>query len=76
MGSAALDLAYTAAGRFDGFWELDLSPWDIAAGILIIEEAEGIVTDIHGNHGYMETGNVLASNKFVHEQMLKLLKSE
>jgi myo-inositol-1(or 4)-monophosphatase len=75
MGSAALDLAYTAAGRFDGFWELDLSPWDIAAGILIIEEAGGVVTDIHGNHGYMETGNVIASNKTVHEQMLKLLKS-
>jgi myo-inositol-1(or 4)-monophosphatase len=73
MGSAALDLAYTAAGRFDGFWELDLSPWDIAAGILIIGEADGIVTDIHGNHGYMETGNVLAANKSVHKQMLELL---
>lgn len=58
-GSAALDLAYVAAGRFDGFWELGLQPWDIAAGVLLIQEAGGAVADIRGGQRYMETGNVV-----------------
>lgn len=68
-GSAALDLAYVAAGRMDGFWELGLSPWDIAAGILMIQEAGGIVTDLAGGDGYMASGNVLGSNPKLHQWM-------
>ncbi len=74
MGSAAIDLAYTASGRFDGFWELDLKPWDIAAGMLIVQEAGGIVTDTIGMPECMESGNVVATNSFIHKQMLELLK--
>jgi len=74
IGSAAIDLAYTAAGRFDGFWEFDLKPWDISAGILLIEEAGGKVSDPLGGNTYMETGNILASSNTIHEQMLSILK--
>lgn len=73
VGSAALDLAYVAAGRFDGYWELDLSQWDIAAGIIIVREAGGMVTDIEGKEGFMETGNIVASNKKIHSQILNVL---
>ncbi|MFN8578555.1 MAG: inositol monophosphatase family protein [Candidatus Sericytochromatia bacterium] len=73
IGSAALDLAYVASGRFDGYWELDLGQWDIAAGIIIIREAGGIVTDTEGNNGFMETGNTLASNRKIHKQLLEVL---
>ena len=59
-GSAALDLAYVAAARLDGFWELGLNSWDMAAGVLLIREAGGIVTDFSGNANYLETGNVIA----------------
>ncbi len=58
-GSAALDLAYVAAGRLDGFWEFGLKPWDMAAGVLLIKEAGGIVCDFHGKHEYMKTGNIV-----------------
>ena len=58
-GSAALDLAYVAAGRLDGFWEFGLNPWDMAAGVLLIKEAGGIVCDFHGKHEYMKTGNIV-----------------
>ena len=61
-GSAALDLAYVAAGRLDGFWEFDLKQWDIAAGVLLIKEAGGLVLDMAGGEGYMESGNVVAGN--------------
>lgn len=61
-GSAALDLAYVAAGRVDGFFEIGLKPWDIAAGDLIVREAGGTVTDFTGNHGYMASGNIIAGS--------------
>ncbi len=75
-GSAALDLAWLAAGRFDIFWERGLSAWDIAAGMLLVREAGGIITDINNKPTMMQTGNVLAGNTNLHKQMLKLLKSE
>jgi myo-inositol-1(or 4)-monophosphatase len=68
-GSAALDLAYVAAGRLDGFWELTLSPWDIAAGVLLIEEAGGRVTDFFGGDTYLESGHVIATNGLLHDWM-------
>ncbi len=74
-GSAALDLAYVAAGRLDGFWEYGLHPWDMAAGCLLIREAGGIVTDTDGNDDYLESGNVLTANVHLHQQMLARLKS-
>ncbi len=61
-GSAALDLAYVAAGRVDGFWELGLKPWDMAAGALLIREAGGLCTDFGGGDAYLETGNIIADN--------------
>jgi len=73
-GSAALDLAWLAAGRFDIFWERDLAPWDIAAGVLLVREAGGTITDIKGGPTMMETGSVLAGNSNLHNQMVKLLK--
>jgi len=73
-GSAALDLAYVAAGRLDGFWELNLSPWDIAAGILLIQEAGGMVSDFNGGKNYFASGNVVAANPKVHTDMLKTMK--
>ena len=73
-GSAALDLAYVAAGRFDGYWELKLSPWDIAAGWLLVEEAGGIVTDMGGNDYYLESPSILASNGRIHKEMMDVLK--
>jgi len=74
-GSAALDLAWLSAGRFDIFWERDLAPWDIAAGVLLVREAGGTITDINDKMTMMETGNVLAANSNLHAQMVKLLKS-
>ncbi len=61
-GSAALDLAYVAAGRLDGFWEYGLKPWDMAAGILLIREAGGFVCDFNGGDDYMKSGNIIAGN--------------
>lgn len=73
-GSAALDFAYVAAGRIDGFWELGLSVWDFAAGTLLVQEAGGIVTDIGGGDRYLETGNVIAGNLKVHREMAQTIK--
>ncbi|MCB6182522.1 inositol monophosphatase [Leeia sp. TBRC 13508] len=73
-GSAALDLAYIAAGWVDGFWEFGLAPWDIAAGALLIKEAGGLVTDFAGEEGFMESGNVLAGTPRVFGQMLQVLQ--
>ena len=70
-GAAALDLAWVAAGVFDGFFELSLSPWDVAAGGLLIEEAGGVVTDWAGSAGYLE-GDILAGNQAVHEALLSI----
>jgi myo-inositol-1(or 4)-monophosphatase len=74
-GSAALDMAYVAAGRFDGFWELKLMPWDTAAGVLLIQEAGGTVTDIVGRPYHLGGPDVLASNGLIHQQMIDALKA-
>lgn len=74
-GSAALDLCYLAAGRLDGFWELNLQPWDTAAGGLILEEAGGRVTDFKGGPFSVYMKEILASNGLVHEEMLDILGS-
>ena len=74
QGSAALDLAYVAAGRFDGFWEFGLQLWDIAAGILLVREAGGYVSDLSGGHAMLETGDVLAANDHLHLPLARLLK--
>lgn len=73
-GSAALDLAGVAAGRFDAYWERVLNPWDIAAGVLLVREAGGIVTDLDGTSDVLKTGDVLAANETLHPQFLKILK--
>ena len=74
MGSAALDMAYVAAGRCDGFWQRNLNYWDIAAGIILIREAGGYVTDIEGNQNFLNNKTVLATNSKISEEMIKLLK--
>ncbi len=73
-GAAALDLAYVAAGRLDGFWEVGLQPWDIAAGIRIVREAGGYIPDLAGGHRMIETGDVLAANDHLHLPLAQLLK--
>src|SRR6266478_1610186 len=73
-GSAALDLAYVAAGRFDGFWEFALSPWDIAAGLLLVREAGGFVSDLTGGQTMMTSGDVLAANSHLHLPLAALIK--
>lgn len=72
-GSAALDLAFVASGRLDGFFELGLSPWDMAAGRLLIEEAGGVVTDFGGGPDFLRSGNIVAGNNAVHEMLLKIM---
>ncbi len=72
-GSAALDLAYVASGRVDAFWELGLSKWDIAAGALLITEAGGMIGDLQGNDGYLDSGNVVAGTPKVFAQLLQTL---
>ncbi|OYZ03855.1 MAG: inositol monophosphatase, partial [Methylophilales bacterium 16-45-7] len=72
-GSAALDLAYVAAGYSDGFFEINLSPWDIAAGALLVQEAGGIVGDFEGNESWLKTGNIVAGNPKVFGQMLQVI---
>lgn len=74
-GSACLDLAYTAEGIFGGFFECALSPWDMAAGALLVEEAGGIVTDFKGDKQYLKTGNIVAGAKGVHQEMLKIIQN-
>ena len=74
LGSAALDLAYVAAGRFDGFWEERLHPWDIAAGVLLVEEAGGRVTGIDGKAIELFDGHVVASNGAIHARMLDVVQ--
>jgi myo-inositol-1(or 4)-monophosphatase len=72
-GSAALDLAYVAAGRLDGFWELGLSPWDIAAGALLIMESGGLVGDLRGESTYMKTGNIIAGTPKIFVELLRTI---
>ncbi|HVK54855.1 MAG TPA: inositol monophosphatase family protein [Burkholderiales bacterium] len=71
-GAAALDLAYVACGRYDGFFELGLSPWDMAAGALLLLEAGGLVGDISGEQGYLESGNILAGNPRIFSHLVQL----
>lgn len=74
-GAAALDLAYVAAGRLDGFWELKLKPWDVAAGVLIIREAGGVVTTFDGSSYDIFNNRILASNGLIHDEMVAMLAS-
>jgi len=75
-GSAALDLCYVAAGRFDGFWEVKLSPWDMAAGAIILREAGGTVTDFKGEALSIYQPELVASNGLIHEAMLAELRED
>ena len=72
-GAAALDLAWVACGRYDGFWERGLSPWDMAAGALLVREAGGLVGDFEGNEGFLDTGRIVAANSKLFASVLKLL---
>ena len=74
-GAAALDLAYVACGRFDGFWEMGLSPWDMAAGVLLIQEAGGLVTDLDGERDFLNTGNIVAGTPRVFGQLLPIIQA-
>ena len=73
-GSAALDLAYVAAGWFDGFWEIGLSKWDIAAGALLVKEAGGIVSDFNEKQAWMKTGNIVAANGKIYGDFIKIIQ--
>jgi myo-inositol-1(or 4)-monophosphatase len=74
FGSAALDLAWVAAGRLDGYWERDLSPWDMAGGIIMVREAGGFVTDINGRDDIFGNSEILAGNDTMHRELLALIK--
>jgi len=74
LGAAALDLAYVAAGRYDGFWEFGLFPWDIAAGLLLVREAGGFVSDLAGGQTMMSGGDVLAANQHLHLPLAALIR--
>ncbi len=73
-GSASLDLAYTACGRYDGFWEVGLSRWDLAAGTLLVREAGGVVTDVKGGGDYLEAGDLVAAAPGIHGAMLAVAR--
>ena len=72
-GSAALDLAYTAAGIYDGFFEMHLAPWDVAAGALLVTEAGGVVSDFSGGQRWLERGNIVGATPRVHEELLRVI---
>ena len=74
LGSGSLDLAYVAAGRCDGYWQRNLNYWDVAAGIILVKEAGGFITDFDGGSKYIENETILASNSMINEQMNELLK--
>jgi myo-inositol-1(or 4)-monophosphatase len=74
FGAAALDLAYVAAGRLDGFWEFGLSPWDIAAGTLLVREAGGYVSDLSGGQTMMMSGDILAANDHLHLPLAAMIR--
>jgi myo-inositol-1(or 4)-monophosphatase len=73
-GAAALDLAWTASGRLDGYWERNLNSWDIAAGILMVREAGGFVSDLNGKDKMLESGDVVVGNEDAHKHLIRLLK--
>lgn len=75
-GAAALDLAYVASGRLDGFWEEQLQIWDMAAGVLLVQEAGGMIADLNGNKEYLESGNIVCGTPKVFNAMLPLVKPE
>jgi myo-inositol-1(or 4)-monophosphatase len=75
FGAASLDLAWVAAGRFDAYWERNLSPWDIAGGLILVREAGGFVTDLAGGEDPVATCDVIAGNDTIHRELLKLLRS-
>ncbi len=75
QGSAALDMAYVAAGYLDGFWEFNLKPWDFAAGYLLVKEAGGMVTDFGGNQDFWQNGNIVAANAKLLDQILKVIQA-
>jgi len=75
FGAATLDLAWVAAGRLDAYWERDLSPWDVAAGILLVREAGGFISDVNGGEAIMTEGNIVAGNDTMHRELLRLLKA-
>ena len=72
-GAAVLDLAYVAAGRLDGFWEMGLKPWDMAAGALLVREAGGLVADFSGEQNYLKNGNIIAANTAVFDELRKIV---
>lgn len=74
MGAASLDLAYVAAGRFDAYWEANLAPWDMAAGIVLVREAGGTVSDIDGRDDMLASGGIIVGNEMMHGQLSKVLK--
>jgi myo-inositol-1(or 4)-monophosphatase len=74
FGAAALDFAWVAAGRLDGYWERDLSPWDAAAGLLLVREAGGFVTDLDGGDAVLSKGHVVAGNETIHRELLTVLR--
>jgi myo-inositol-1(or 4)-monophosphatase len=74
FGAAALDLAWVAAGRLDGYWERSLAPWDMAAGIALVREAGGFVTDLDGRDAMLATGGIIAGNETIHRELLRALK--
>jgi len=74
LGSAALDLAFVAAGRFDGYWASDIKPWDIAAGILLVREAGGFVSDKDNGQAMLDKGHIIAGNEIIHTALLKTLQ--
>jgi len=76
LGSAALDMCWVAMGRFDGYWELDLKPWDVAAGWLMVEQAGGRVSDFRGGPFALKAGSLLCSNGLIHDQMMTVLCEE
>ncbi|MDD5694664.1 MAG: inositol monophosphatase family protein [Bacteroidales bacterium] len=75
LGSAAVDLAYVACGRFDGFYEYGLNPWDVAAGALIVKQAGGVVSDFRGGADFIHGKEILASNRFLHDNLLDALQT-
>jgi myo-inositol-1(or 4)-monophosphatase len=75
FGAATLDLAWVAAGRFDGYWERDISPWDMAAGLLLVREAGGYVTDLDGGEAMFAKGHILAGNETMHRELMRLLRT-
>ncbi|MGI8526038.1 MAG: inositol monophosphatase family protein [Pseudolabrys sp.] len=75
FGAAALDLAYVAAGRVDAYWERNISPWDIAAGIILVREAGGFVTDLDGGEAMFENGHIVAGNETLQREVLRLIKA-